>query len=268
MLSNFFSSILKASPSIKKYVWKTVYQFLASKYDTKDWTFMNYGFQNHSSPDLKPDDEKDRYFIQLYHQAASQINIENLKVLEIGSGRGGGSNYIQQYFNPKSTTGLDYSQNAINFSNSVFSTPNLSFLQGDAENLSFNENTFDVIINIESSHCYANFDKFVQEVHRVLKPGGHFLIADFRDKEFQNSFEQSLKNSGLEILKQQNISKEVLTALQEFNEEKMNRFSNIFASWLKKPIEEFAGMEGSAMYTDLSNGNTIYSNLILRKKRS
>ena len=44
---------------------------------------------------LKSEDEKDRYPIQLYHHVASQINLKGLKVLEVGSGRGGG---LRLYF--------------------------------------------------------------------------------------------------------------------------------------------------------------------------
>lgn len=50
---------------------------------------------------------------------------------------------------------------------------------------------FDLIINVESSHCYGNFkvndlkiplilQKFVQGVDKLLKPGGIFAITDFR----------------------------------------------------------------------------------------
>lgn len=265
MLSNLFSSLLKSSPKIKKLIWKKVYQFLASKYKTKDWTFMNYGFQGNDQLDLSEEDEKNRFFIQLYHQVVSQIDIKGLKTLEVGSGRGGGSDFTKRNYSPSSMTGLDYSKNAIQFCNSTFSTKGLSFIQGDAESLPFGNNEFDVIINVESSHCYANMNTFIQEVTRVLKPGGIFLFADFRDLEFQKDLEKSLTHSGLEIHSQINISKEVLKALQDFNEEKMKRFSKMFGSWLKKPLEEFAGMEGSTMYNDLESGQTIYSNFTLKK---
>ena len=39
-----------------------------------------------------------------------------MDVLEIGSGRGGGCDYIKRYFNPRKITGLDIAVNAVNFS--------------------------------------------------------------------------------------------------------------------------------------------------------
>jgi len=60
----------------------------------------------------------------------------------------------------------------------------LLFFKGDSENLSENPNlsdvTFDIIINIESSHCYGNFPKFIAGVEKLLKPDGLFVITDFR----------------------------------------------------------------------------------------
>lgn len=267
-MATIFSKILKSSPSLKKWIWKKVYQFLAKKYQTKDWTFMNYGFQDFDTskdPVLKPEDQHDKYFIQLYHQVVSSVDLKGLKVLEIGSGRGGGSDYIMRYFDPASMTGVDFSNNAIQFCKNQYNTPHLDFVQGNAENLPFEANSFDVVVNVESSHCYANMDNFLKEVHRVLKPGGKFLFSDFRDLEFIAGLNTSFEKSGLETIEKANISKEVLHALDEFNEEKMKRFAHIFGSKFKSQLNEFAGMKGSAMHTDLGNGNTIYQRIIALK---
>jgi fatty-acid O-methyltransferase len=56
----------------------------------------------------------------------------------------------------------------------------LDFVQGDAQNLHFPDQSFDAVINVEGSHIYPNFERFLGEVARVLRPGGHFLYADFR----------------------------------------------------------------------------------------
>ena len=38
-------------------------------------------------------------------------SLNGLNVLEVGSGRGGGLNYISRYLNPSSCIGVDYSEN-------------------------------------------------------------------------------------------------------------------------------------------------------------
>lgn len=99
-------------------MWKKVYEFLASRYPSEEWTFMNYGFANldGSQPELKnEEDEKNRYFIQLYHHVVSFISLKGKKVLEVGSGRGGGSEYIKRYCEPREMIGLDFSKKAVDF---------------------------------------------------------------------------------------------------------------------------------------------------------
>lgn len=268
MAARIFVSILKISPKFKKAVWKRIYQFLASKYQTEDWTFMNYGFQSLNESErieLKKEDETNRFFIQLYNYVASKVDLKNKRILEVGSGRGGGADYVNRYFQPSKMFGVDYSRNAIEFCNRVFKDSKVEYKLGDAENLPFENESLDVVINVESSHCYANVSAFFTEVNRVLKSGGYFSFADFRDKEPFEDLKKDLANSGLEIVKSTNISKEVLRALDDFNEEKMKRFGKMFGSWLKKPLSEFAGMKGSSIYEDLSNGNTVYYHYLLRK---
>ena len=268
MAARIFVSILKISPKFKKALWKRIYQFLAHKYQTEDWTFMNYGFQSLNESErieLKKEDETNRFFIQLYHFVASKVDLKNKRVLEVGSGRGGGADYVERYFQPSKMFGLDYSRNAIEFCNKVFKNSKVEYKLGDAENIPFENESLDVVINVESSHCYGNVPAFFAEVKRVLKPGGYFSFADFRDKEPFENLKEELANSGLEIVESTNISKEVLQALDDFNEEKMKRFGKMFGSWLKKPLSEFAGVKGSTMYDDLSSGYTIYYHYLLRK---
>ncbi|QDU31359.1 Phthiotriol/phenolphthiotriol dimycocerosates methyltransferase [Anatilimnocola aggregata] len=54
----------------------------------------------------------------------------------------------------------------------------LSFVVGDAENLPFEDDTFDAVVNVESSHCYRSDPAFLAQVRRVLRTGGHVLFAD------------------------------------------------------------------------------------------
>jgi ubiquinone/menaquinone biosynthesis C-methylase UbiE len=266
-ISKAFVAVLNISPRFKKVLWKRVYQFLASRYPTGEWTFMNYGFArlDGNQPELKNEDEKNRYFIQLYDHVVSSVSLKGKKVLEIGSGRGGGSEYIKRYFNLNEMIGLDYSENAVNFCEKNYSTEGLSFKYGDAEKLPFGDSSFDSVVNVESSHCYSSVPQFVKEVERVLKPGGYFLFADFRDLVDFNILEEILLGSGLEVIKKENISKQVVHGLDEFNVEKMARFQAVFRSWLKKPLYEFAGMKGSTMYEALKSGETVYYHYTLRK---
>ena len=70
---------------------------MAKRFPTQSWTFMNYGYsylQDEKQVDLKEEDEINRYSIQLYHSLLEKVDHESKEILEVGSGRGGGSNYI------------------------------------------------------------------------------------------------------------------------------------------------------------------------------
>ncbi len=55
---------------------------------------------------------------------------------------------------------------------------NAEFVQADAENLPFAPASFDRVTCRIAPHHFPNVERFVQEVARVLKPGGLFLLID------------------------------------------------------------------------------------------
>ena len=55
---------------------------------------------------------------------------------------------------------------------------NLSFQVGDAEALPFPDNDFDAVISNGVFNLALDKEKALRETHRVLKPGGRFMIAD------------------------------------------------------------------------------------------
>jgi ubiquinone/menaquinone biosynthesis C-methylase UbiE len=55
---------------------------------------------------------------------------------------------------------------------------NVEFMQGDAEKMPFEANTFDLVTCRIAPHHFPDCWRFVQEVARVLKPGGKFILQD------------------------------------------------------------------------------------------
>ena len=129
---------------------------------------------------LAESDEPNRFRIQLYHRTATQADLSGKRVLEVGCGHGGGASYLMRTLHPASYTGLDLNPAGIAFCRKRHNLAGLEFVHGDAENLPFPDQSFDAVINIESSLHYPRFPRFLAEVARVLRPGGHFLYADFR----------------------------------------------------------------------------------------
>ncbi len=103
---------------------------------------------------------RDRACIQLYHHVATQVELCGKNVLEVSCGHGGGASYLTRTLQPKSYTALDLNPTGINFCRQRHRIEGLNFVQGDAENLPFESNSFDAVINVEASHCYPDLRNF------------------------------------------------------------------------------------------------------------
>lgn len=80
------------------------------------------------------------------------------------------------------TTGLDFSKAMLKVAadrNLKSQIPNLKFLTGDAQNLPFGANTFDVVSVGYGLRNLTSWQRGLEEMHRVAKPGGRLLVLEF-----------------------------------------------------------------------------------------
>ena len=255
-------------PFFRRIAWKPIYEILAKKLTKEDWCFMNYGyapFAYEKPLTLAQQDEINRYPLQLYHYLACKIEVAEKEMLEVGSGRGGGASYINKYLKPEKITGLDIAHNAVKLANETRSAQGLQFLQGDAENLPFADESFDVVINVESCHAYGSVPAFLKEVKRVLRPGGYFLCTDMRSPNGMTTLKNNLLSTGMNFLAEEDITDNVVNAIELEEEIKQKRISDGIPKWFVKTFKEFAGVKGSKIHTDLQNGSLIYHRFVLQK---
>ncbi len=269
MLSKLFITLVHSNPSLQKALWKWWYERLAHRGRIENWTFMNYGFiPKNGAPKrtLNPEDEGERVFIQLYDHASSQISLEGKKVLEVGSGRGGGASFVARYYHPSEMTGLDYSPEAVKLSSELHKDiANLSFVQGDAEALPFEDNSFDAVINVESSHCYGDAPQFIKEVVRILKPGGYFSWVDIRGKDSIEATEASFALPKLKKIHDMVITPGVIEALDEIHDRKSELIDKHVPAWIRPAFKDFAGVKDSKIYNAFKNGATVYMSKAFQK---
>jgi ubiquinone/menaquinone biosynthesis C-methylase UbiE len=267
---NFIIKVFKRFAWFKRLNAKVTYELLAKYIPAEDWHFMNYGYVSNGTekPIILPAGATtQKYSLQMYHYLAEKADLRGKHVLEVGSGRGGGANHIAKTFQPASYVGLDLAQSAVDLANRIHKQPNLEFIQGSAESIPLKDNSIDVVVNVESSHAYGVVPNFLSEVVRVLKPGGYLLLVDFRNSvENMEIFRAQLKNTGFEWIQEENITPNVIKAIEEENPAKTARIERLIPKRWQKLFSDFAGVVGSRFYNTLKDGTRPYYRFVLRKK--
>jgi ubiquinone/menaquinone biosynthesis C-methylase UbiE len=252
---------------IRKAIWQLWYPFLTRRLHGEGVLFLNYAYEEEPAMGIKlpPDDEENRACIQLYHHVAAQVELRGKKVLEVSCGHGGGASYLARTFQPQHYTGLDLNPSGIRFCQKRHQIDGLNFLPGDAESLPFEPNTFDAVINVEASHCYPSFPRFLAEVARVLRPGGHLLYADFRFADRLPEWEKALAEAPLQIQHTRNINAEVLRGMERNSPHSLELIAQHLPKFLHPLGRDFAGVKGSRIYNALQNGELSYRSYRLVK---
>lgn len=95
-------------------------------------------------------------------------------------------------------TGIDISQEMLdNFRQKLNIFPaNLKLIHADASQLPFPDNSFDVVLTVHMLHTVSDWRVFLDNIDRVLKPGGFYLncqwITPPARREFEGYFREIL----------------------------------------------------------------------------
>lgn len=100
-------------------------------------------------------------------------------VLEVATGTGTTAIMLARRFPNYSVTGLDFNEKALEIARERSrGIRNLKYINGNVEELSLGNNTFDFVVTDFSIGSFGNFGRALEEMHRVLKPGGEIVILD------------------------------------------------------------------------------------------
>ena len=254
---------------LKKLIYRFWYWYLSTIDQKGDILFMNWGYDNEDEEiPLTISDEPNRYPIQLYHRMTQSVDLKGKHIMEIGCGRGGGLAYIARTFKPATALGIDLEQRATDFGNKHFKIDGLSFEQGDAQNLPFDDNAFDIVLNVESSHRYPEMHKFLSHVERMLKPNGYFLFTDFRNTKQIPELLEMIKLFDFEWIDKKRINSQVLSGLNKDSERRRQLVKKYVPGFLHKTALNFAGVSDSNIYKMIESGEYEYFIFILRKNNA
>lgn len=103
----------------------------------------------------------------------------NEVVLDVATGGGHTANAFAALV--KNVTAMDLTPEMLTASKKFIHNnghTNVLFVEGDAENMPFSDDQFEIVTCRIAPHHFPNIEKFISEVYRVLKNGGQFLLDD------------------------------------------------------------------------------------------
>lgn len=122
-------------------------------------------------------------------------------LLDLACGTGTLSDLLGTIYPVRQITGLDLSEESLHLAQQHFAHPSFSpphFVQGTADCLPFKEQCFHAVIMGNAIHNLPDQDRLLQEINRVLLPGGIFA---FNTSFFAGTFPQGTETLYHEWLK-------------------------------------------------------------------
>jgi len=104
------------------------------------------------------------------------LNDKKLTVIDVGSGTGFTTQGITKFISPQQITCIDQSPHQMQKAKQKSDLTGCTFILGDAENIPFENNSFDRYISAGSIEYWPDPQKGIQEAIRVIKPGATALM--------------------------------------------------------------------------------------------
>jgi ubiquinone/menaquinone biosynthesis C-methylase UbiE len=119
-------------------------------------------------------------------------------VLDLGSGSGYAARALRETTGAGRAYGLDGSAEMVRNARSYTDDPRVAFLQGEFGHLPFAEGSVDHCFSMEAFYYATDPHRTLEELHRVLRPGGTFFCAVNYYEENVHSHDWS-SNLGVEM---------------------------------------------------------------------
>jgi ubiquinone/menaquinone biosynthesis C-methylase UbiE len=117
------------------------------------------------------------FFRPTHRRILRQIRTTDLRILDIGCGTGQFAAKVIRSFPEAQLIGLDLCDSMLHKARSR-SGGRFALVRADSQKLPFADDSFDIVTCSHSFHHYPDQPRVVEEMYRVLRPGGRLFIAD------------------------------------------------------------------------------------------
>lgn len=159
-----------------------------------------------------PPEELIRFIARNYYKINDK---QNIKILDVGCGTGAATWFISR--EGFKSFGIDGSETAIKIAKERLKKENLNacFEVGDFIKLNYDDNYFDCVIDIVAlqHNNINNLKKIIDEIYRVLKPGGKIFSMMINKNSVFNDDTNPFENKGYVHIFEKN---EVLDLFKKF----------------------------------------------------
>jgi len=217
---------------------------------------IHVGIYNYDSEPIKFASQR------IVPKMASQLNLDVFKkVLDLGSGYGGGPRYLAKNFGCHVTC-LNLSE-VQNERNEQFNLERgldhlIDVVHGSFEEIPLPDNSFDIVWSQDAIVHSADRDRVVAEAYRVLKPGGQFILTDLMQDDnipegvlgpvldrihldslgsFKFYWHEARKN-GFELMSINNMSQHLVTHYDRVRQETEKRYEEIVDACGREYIDQ------------------------------
>lgn len=136
----------------------------------RDSGYMNVGFWREDTETAS--DACDNLMEILF----SRLPRSGGKILDVACGQGATTRYISTKVPSDQIVAINISPAQL--LKAAVNAPGVDFRLMSATEMDFPDASFDVIVCVEAVHHFATRAKFLKDAFRILKPGGHVLMAD------------------------------------------------------------------------------------------
>jgi ubiquinone/menaquinone biosynthesis C-methylase UbiE len=142
-------------------------------------------------------DEMEDHHSDITDQTIALMNIQpSDRILDLGCGTGWGSRRLARTANTGEAVGLDVADEMLHRAEEASSEfNNIRYVWGSAENIPALDGLFTKVLSVESFYYYADQNKALRELKRVMAPGGQLfiLINLYKDNHYSLRWVGELK---------------------------------------------------------------------------